>query len=124
MVRESSRPFVYGQFAWSEEKPPPIESPLAQLMGRPDNRIAIEILREFSATELIGKMYWKTTGDWTPVDPIRVASQDWYQWNYKNPGQLYYQMEGSGKWKVLHFRNESDKSGPYVAVALNFIAGN
>jgi hypothetical protein len=29
-------------------------------------------------------------------------------------------FKGSGRWAVLHFRNESDETGPYVAVALRY----
>jgi len=33
-------------------------------------------------------------------------------------------MEGSGYWEVVNFRNESDETGPYVAVALKYVPQN
>jgi hypothetical protein len=33
---------------------------------------------------------------------------------------LFFEMEGSGRWEVEHFREESDETGPYVAVALKY----
>jgi len=120
MVKESTNTFVYGCFTWMAKKATQRrQSAMKKLLWQPGDRIAIEILREYSATEFIGKMYWSTTGDWTPVDAVRVATCDWYEWYQKTAGRkLYFEMEGSGNWEVLHFRNESDASGPYVAVAL------
>src|SRR5215468_5787039 len=36
----------------------------------------------------------------------------------KAPQFIVFDMQGSGPWEVLHFRIESNESGPYVAVAL------
>ena len=33
---------------------------------------------------------------------------------------LHFAMDGSGTWHVKHLRDESDESGPYIAVALKF----
>jgi hypothetical protein len=45
---------------------------------------------------------------------------EWYKRFLRDRRGLYFDMQGSGRWEVLHFRNESDESGPYVAVAARF----
>jgi len=113
MVMRQDRPFVYGRFAW----PSPLPFLLPPVPSRPS--VAIEILREFSATELVGKVYTKgATGMWVPIDPNRLSEYDWYKHFVAKDAGVRFDMEPSGRWNVLNFRIESDESGPYVAVAL------
>lgn len=131
---ERGRRFVYGRFHWPTEKVGrPKELPLLSPALAPSlsawDQFAIEIIREYGANELIGKLYGKSVANaWTPIEPSRAASSlDWFKWYQKLdahtrqiPGLFSFEMEGSGTWNVLHFRNESDQTGPYVAVALRY----
>ena len=105
-VTKTSRPFVYGAFY--------VAGPLPPVEGRP---YALEILREYSASEFIGKVYFNTPSGWTPMAPYMLAQQSWYA-RTKRHGKLLFNMEGSGPWEVLHFREESDETGTYLAAAL------
>jgi hypothetical protein len=120
----NQRPFAYGTFRWPTKgrvaslgvrPPPPYPRP-----GEPD--IALEILREFSVTEFIGKVYIRppTAGAWTPAQWDRVQSSDWFQSFERFRGRYVFDMAGSGPWEVLHFRTETDETGPYIAVALRY----
>ncbi|HEU0047125.1 MAG TPA: hypothetical protein VFQ43_05935 [Nitrososphaera sp.] len=81
--------------------------------------IALELLREFSASEFVGKLYTKLySGAWNPAQLDELTKNQWYLGFERNPNQLVFLMQGSGFWEVLHFRRESDESGPYIAVAL------
>jgi hypothetical protein len=98
--------FIYGTFRGSSELP---------MRSGPD--IAVEILREFSASELVGKVYVVgRTGGWAPVSQPGIRDYIWYKNFPKDPLKFY--TEGSGPWDVLYFRQESDESGPYLAVGL------
>ncbi len=131
MYVKSNRTFVYGHFTWPGKKHGGAEGPEASERlagpglepvppGRED--IAIEILREYSANEFVGKLYRRAfSGDWTPMEPSSVASYEWYDESPKARA-LTFEMEGSGSWEVLHFRTESDDTGPYIAVALKYAA--
>jgi hypothetical protein len=112
----TNRTFVYGDFFFSKKRPglPPVMQPFA-----------IEILREFSTTELIGKLYVRAAGTWSVAARGALANFEWYSFSQKvGPSAasrfLYFVMEGSGVWQVQHLRDESDDSGPYIAVALKF----
>jgi len=112
----TNRTFVYGDFFFSKRRPtlPPIIQPFA-----------IEILREFSTTELIGKLYVRAGGSWLVASRGALVNLEWYSISHKvGPAAasrfLYFAMEGSGVWQVQHLRDESDDSGPYIAVALKF----
>jgi hypothetical protein len=126
------RVFIYGNFK-SEQSvssssliaPPPRSTLLQDVLSgidalamphSPD--IAIEILREFSAIELVGKLYAKvrTTGGWAPVSQPGLRDYSWYK-NYP-ANRVTFNTEGSAPWDVLFFRQESDESGPYVAVGV------
>jgi hypothetical protein len=115
MVMRQDRPFVYGRFAWpSLLRLHPSLPPVPSLTS-----VAIEILREFSATELVGKVYTKgVSGMWLPIDPNALSEYDWYKHFVAKDAALRFDMKPSGRWNVLNFRVESDESGPYVAVAL------
>jgi hypothetical protein len=113
--------FVYGKFKWAGQR----QHGLPPILDM--DRTAIEIVREYGANELVGKIHMKLGNQWVPLDPSRLEQIEWMQIYQKFPlavrsqGLLYYfDMEGSGHWAVLHFRTESDESGPYVAVALRY----
>lgn len=87
---------------------------------------AIEILREHSATEFTGKLYSREGSpiSWIPIPPDKVSGFRWYSYFSRTRKWLAFRMEGSSiPWEVLHFRNESDESGLYVAVALRLMTG-
>jgi len=114
MVTQPNRTFVYGRFLWPGKSG---FERLKGLLGPPE--IAIEILREFSPVELIGKVYYRgSTGVWVPVDPGNAPSYEFYKWYSKSKRVVFFEMEGAGRWNVVYFRNESDQAGPYLAVAL------
>jgi len=132
MVEKSKR-FVYGTFHWPGDQltPPPRPHVPLVVVTRPltaHDQVAIEILREYGANELIGKMYYKgALNQWLPIEPRSIADVAWYTVFHKMPPaartntkMYYFHMEGSGRWSVLHFRTESDETGPYVAVALRY----
>lgn len=108
--------FIYGTFR--SEKDDVLWEAVAVVMGgagTPD--IAIEILREFSPTELIGKVYTVSrSGSWAPVSQPGIQQYNWYK-DFPGKGAIFT-TAGSNPWKVLFFRQESDESGPYVAVGL------
>jgi hypothetical protein len=115
----SKKPFVYGGFRWPQRKaglPPPPWM----------DTFALEILREYSATEFLGKLYSRegSPSTWYPLPPDKVSDYRWYVWFSKMHKFLAFRMEGSSvPWEVLHFRNESDETGLYVAVALRLMTG-
>jgi hypothetical protein len=106
-VTTNKRPFVYGSFRPANSFPSLHQAPFA-----------VEILREYSANEFIGKLYEKSLNTWVPVQPFRLPLYDWYAKSTKSKAKLFFFMEGSGRWEVQHFREESDEMGLYVAVAL------
>ena len=133
MVDRSKR-FVYGVFTWVSKpsKGTTLPPALARALKLPkpdlEDRLAIEVLREYGPNELIGKIYSRGIGqNWVPVAPSEAEESDWFK-SYKAfpqnvrvvPKVYHFEMEGSGVWVVLHFRNESDEAGPYVAVALRY----
>lgn len=105
-----NRTFVYGDF-WSG-KQRASQTPIMQ-------PFAIEILREFSANEFVGKLFARAGDSWRPSTKSGLHNYRWYA-DYLKGQRLYFEMEGSGQWQVQHFREESDDSGPYIAVALKF----
>lgn len=129
-----SKRFVYGKFHWpsKERELEPLPRPPFVLPGtaKPTawDQVALEVLREYGANELIGKIYFKGNfNQWVPAEPSQVTDLEWFKWYLKLPTQArdakhgyYFDMVGSGRWEVLHFRNESDETGPYVAMALRF----
>ena len=114
MNPQSQQTFVYGTFLW-------IQKPRTQaFFGTADEPdIALEILREFGASEFVGKLYTKPViGKWTIAKFEEVRQTAWFDVAKKAPQFIVFDMQGSGPWEVLHFRSESNESGPYVAVAL------
>ena len=128
MVR---RVFIYGQFIIGAEalrnrlpffpagqslSPPPLP-PSLDLSTE-----AIEILREFSPLELIGKVYTLGSGrNYAPVTPLGVRNFSWYR-EYERASRksegFYFKVKDGDVWKVLWLRQESDDTGAYIAVAL------
>ena len=109
---------MYGNFSLGRKSGglPPLMQPFS-----------IEILREFSTTEFVGKLLARAGDSWRPSTRGGLGSYSWYrdyQQTAASPGgakaRLYFNMEGSGPWQVQHLRDESDDSGPYIAVALKF----
>lgn len=108
-----NRTFVYGDFS-AGKKP--------HGMPRPPGMqpFAVEILREFSTSEFVGKLFAKVGDSWRPSTKNGLAHlYDWSK-DYQKGERLFFEMEGSGVWEVQNFREESDDSGPYVAVGLKF----
>lgn len=121
-IRTDDRAFVYGRFFVAPKKstvPPPPSA---------DPRYAIEILREFSSTEFVGKLY-VNVGTWRPATWNAISQHKWYQvyekFRYAPPATkslLHFEMDGSGIWDAQYLRDESDTLGPYIAVALKYSA--
>jgi len=92
----------------------------------PDH-VALEVIREYSANELLGKIYTRSLANWWPLDPSSANNMPWFTF-YTSAAPaartkipiFSFEMDGSGLWRVLHFRNETDETGPYVAVALQY----
>jgi len=115
-----NRVFIYGDFTEKHKlpflPPPPRLDDLSPL--------AIEILREFSPSELIGKIYVLTQSrNYQPVTPLGVRNYSWYN-DYrlasigKSDPHFHFTVKDGDKWRVLWMRQESDDLGPYMAVAL------
>jgi len=118
MVTQETRPFVYGRFLTLHV--PPITSVIPPPAAPPPS-IALEILREFSATELVGKVYVRGPAPgWVPMDPGILQGLEWYRDFGKKDWAVQFEMIPSGRWNVLNFRIESDERGPYLAAALKY----
>jgi hypothetical protein len=84
-----------------------------------DDQMAVEILREFSASELVGRLYSRIVGgDWSPIQPSVIHLFHWHEIFTRNPALVVFDLEGSGPWQVLFVRRESDEQGIYTAIAL------
>jgi hypothetical protein len=122
MVR---RVFIYGRFV--EEGAPTIGSLLVpELPGLPTE--AIEILREPTVLELVGKVYVLTSNrNYLPVTPLGVRSFTWYQ-EYqnaaKNKAKFNFHAQDGDLWHVPWIRQESDEAGAYMAVGLKHDSDN
>jgi hypothetical protein len=115
---KTNRTFVYGDFFVGKKTGlTPILQPFA-----------LEILREFSSTEFVGKLYIRANDSWVPATRSMLFNFPWYTYyqKFSTSGSrltsklLHFGMEGSGFWQVENLRDESDDSGPYVAAALKF----
>jgi hypothetical protein len=115
VIRTNKGPFVYGQIFFAPKKstfrPPPGYE-----------RVAVEILREFSSTEFVGRLY-TNVGTWIPATWTSLNQYNWYQHYERAKGgpmaeMIQFAMEGSAIWKVEFLRDESDEFGPYVAIGL------
>lgn len=109
-------PFVYGTFLWPGRKKTSGFSGLIE-QGEPD--VAVEILREFSASEFVGKLYTRSPSrNWAIAQVAQIEQAPWYVAFNKNPQLFVFDLQRSGPWQVLYFRTESDESGNYVAIGL------
>ncbi len=127
------RVFIYGQFLDQVQMAAP-SFLISSLFGSPPGAIgtaisdpelapqAIEILREPSVLELIGKIYVLTASrNYQPVTPLGVRTFDWYERYQRasvNKEKFYFKAKEGDLWQVPWMRQESDDSGSYVAVAL------
>jgi hypothetical protein len=113
-----NRVFIYGEFRYG------ISALIPALLGQRGDVAteAIEILREFSPSELIGRVYVLTPGgNYLPVSPYGVTNYDWYkayQDAARESRKIRFKAKAGDSWDVLWIRQESDDSGPYIAVAL------
>ncbi len=111
---KTDRPFVYGDFSWGVPR-----GALGRIPGSAP--FGIQILREYSANEFLGKLYMRgSAGTWVPASTYSLNEFRWYQLFKRAQRNLFFEMEGSGRWAVQHFRDESDETGPYFAVALKY----
>jgi len=116
MAIAEKRTFVYGDFIPSAKG---LEK-LSQLMPPGYSPYAIEILREFSASEFIGKVYQLSRSlRWEILAPEDAERVDWYRTALKRPQKVKFEMQSSGQWTVQNVRIESDPQGRYVAVGLS-----
>ena len=117
-----NRVFIYGQF----EEDDPTKLIVGQILGSPSDIAteAIEILREPSVLELIGKVYVLTASrNYQPVTPLGVRNYTWFKdFQISSIGRVrpkfYFRVKDGDRWQVLWIRQESDDSGGYIAVAL------
>jgi hypothetical protein len=116
------RIFIYGNFVDEAERSS--SGRARRILSGNLPSIAIEILREFSALEMIGKIYVMTRErNWAPVTPSGVSQFEWYK-TYQQTArrtQGFFFEEGADLtdiWRVLYIRQESDEVGSYMAVAL------
>src|SRR5947209_2380976 len=106
-------PFVYGHFT--------VKSQARLLQPPPGSQaFALEILQEYSPNELKAKVLARSGSSWSIVDRHSLSALPWWRAYQQHKKHLCFRMEGSGLWEVLHFRDESDQSGPYLAVALRY----
>jgi len=109
-----------GRFVYGELHPLSLARIGYRALGDPGPEFAVEIIREYGANELVGKLYRKGhSGEWVPVDPGTLESSGWRE-RFPKGSPSRFEMAGSGAWRVLHLRIESDQTGPYVAIALRY----
>lgn len=112
-VKTGTGRFVYGELEPRDQG----QSIGRAVSGDTGPEFAVEIIREYGANELVGKLYRRgSSGDYLPVDPGALENRTR---RFPRDSQQF-QMAGSGSWKVLHLRMESDEAGPYVAIALRY----
>jgi len=91
----SGKTFIYGELCPREKEPDG------------NYAIALEILREFSGVELVGRPYEKRNGEWQPCAEI---------WWERRKSAYYHQLLIGGKfWDIKSAHNESNNAGPYLA---------
>lgn len=118
--------FIYGDFRFPPtygklltQGLPPLSPVLSPRPNEPS--IGIEVLREYGPSELRGKIYsWQVVG-WAPIQPSVAQVQPWYVVFKRFPKSVVFEMQSSGAWEILFFRQESDSNGPYMAVALKYL---
>lgn len=117
-----NRVFIYGEFENEGSLPTSLTPP--PRFRDTLSPVAIEVLREFSPLELIGKIYVLVqSGSYQPLTPLGVRNYTWYK-EYRmaslgdSSARFSFAVKDGDKWRVLWMRQESDDSGPYIAVAL------
>ena len=111
-----NRTFVYGTFTAKTRALRRLGQVKPEIAVEPD--IAIEVLREFSLSEFIGRVHVKGGGgNWMRLTGASLRNYDLYR-TYLSQGDLKFFMQDD-TWNVKYFREESDETGPYVAVALD-----
>jgi hypothetical protein len=55
---------------------------------------------------------------WVPLQVDDLRSQLWFGGYEQGRKNFVFDMSGAGPWEVLYFRDESDESSLYVAVAI------
>jgi len=107
-----SATFVFGRFVLA------VRNALLMMASPPYPPIALEILREFSASEFIGKVYVRGRDrEWVPVHADGATSYDWFK-DAKTKKIAFDMENSSARWSVLYFRGENAGTGPYLAVAI------
>jgi hypothetical protein len=123
MVRQV---FIYGEFISQQKLSPNLV--LGKSLGLPPpprldvSAEAIEILREPSVLEVIGKIWVLTSNrSYQPVTPLGVRNFEWYR-EYQTALQVkdkfFFKAKDGDVWQVPWMRQESDESGSYIAVGL------
>jgi hypothetical protein len=98
---KTNRTFVYGDFFLSGKKTglTPIMQPFA-----------LEILREFSSTEFVGKLYVRLSDSWVPATRSMLHSYQWYETYQRTsssrlappkPFIFGWRVQERGKWKTF-----------------------
>src|SRR5215467_5526311 len=101
-IAVEKKPFVYGDFKTADRVRPRALPPLYA-------PYAIEILREFSASEFIGRVYQRTPSqEWSLLRPSDANHAPWYKIALRQPQTVRFDMEGAGQWIVQNVRIESD----------------
>jgi hypothetical protein len=99
MTPSFQRPFVYGKFRWLGPPTLPTTPPFKGI-GMPPARIpnrepdvAIEVLREFSATELVGKVHVRVSDrSWMVLQVDDLPSQPWSVGYQQHRNSLLFDM--------------------------------
>jgi hypothetical protein len=133
------RVFIYGRFMNEEEASPfipfspPLFPPAPSILEPPPREPArfgsselsteaIEILREPSVMELIGKVYvLNQDRNYSVVSPLGVRNYTWwtdYQGAVFSKEKFYFKAKDGDLWRVPWLRQESDDLGAYIAAAL------
>jgi hypothetical protein len=116
------RVFVYGEFSFEYQALRELLEKRHRPISAEEPPVAIEILREFSPQEFIGKVYVLRESAWRPVTPEAASSFGWYT-SFQEAKPVVFNMKGSRRWEVEWFRFESSarSPNPYLAVALREI---
>lgn len=122
-----NRVFIYGTFVQDEQNLLPFLSSLGSMTAPPPPTPllppeAIEILREPSITQLIGKLYHLTPArNYQPVTPFGIGNFTWFaeiRSALKENRKYFFEAAQGDKWLVRWLRQESDDAGSYMAIAL------
>lgn len=119
--------FIYGDFRWPPGAGKIVTHGLPpfppMLLSRPNEpSIGIEVLREYGPLELRGKIYSWQIGGWAPMQPSIAQVTPWYLVFKRFPKSVVFEMQSSGAWEILFFRQESDSTGSYMSVALRYLS--